>query len=78
MDELSGKIVVVTQLRKIPSACSKCKYYESMGGKPGRGNNGICSARAILYSTSHIQPSKERLEDCPLRVVGGGRKHEHV
>lgn len=74
MDELRGKVVVVTQLRKIPAACSQCKYYDSMGGNPGRGNDGVCSARATLYSTSHIQSSKERLKDCPLRIIGGRKK----
>lgn len=32
MSELLGKVVVVTQMRKIPAACQMCKYYENMGG----------------------------------------------
>ena len=37
MSELLGKVVVVTQMRKIPAACQMCKYYENMGGNRGRG-----------------------------------------
>ena len=29
--ELLGKVVVITQMRKIPTACAHCKYYENMG-----------------------------------------------
>lgn len=73
-DELRGTIVVTTQLRKIPESCSKCKYYDSMGGNPGRWNSGVCSARATLWSTEHIRVTKERLENCPLRYVTAGKK----
>ena len=34
--ELLGKVVVITQMRKIPTACAYCKYYENMGGNRGR------------------------------------------
>lgn len=27
--ELLGKVVVITQMRKIPTACAYCKYYEN-------------------------------------------------
>lgn len=67
---LPGKIVIVTGLRKIPESCSKCKYYDSMGGHGGRRNDGICIARAYPYTTRRINVSKERLTTCPL-VMGG-------
>lgn len=70
MNELRGKIVVVTNMRAVPRTCSQCKYYDSMGGAPGRGNDGVCTARGTLYSTASIRPSKERLENCPLQIVG--------
>ncbi len=69
--ELLGKIVVITQMRKIPTACAACKYYENMGGTPGYGNDGVCTARGELYATQSIKVSKERLNNCPLRVIGG-------
>lgn len=31
MSELLEKVVVVTQMKKIPTACAYCKYYENMG-----------------------------------------------
>ena len=37
MSKLLGKVVVVTQMRKIPAVCQMCKYYENMGGNRGRG-----------------------------------------
>lgn len=69
MNELIGKIVVVTNLRKIPRSCGECKYYDNMGGMRGRGNDGICTAGATLHTTRHIQTSKERLDSCPLRII---------
>lgn len=51
MSELLGKVVVVTQMRKIPAACQMCKYYENMGGNRGRGSDGACTARGTLYAT---------------------------
>ena len=45
MSELLGKVVVVTQMKKIPTACAYCKYYENMGGNRGRGSDGVCTAR---------------------------------
>ena len=69
--ELLGKVVVITQMRKIPTACAYCKYYENMGGNRGRGSDGVCTARGTLYATRGIRVSKERLDNCPLRVIGG-------
>ena len=67
--ELIGKIVVVTGLRVLPKSCVQCKFYENMGGNPGRSNNGAC--RALDYcSTRSIAVSKERLPNCPLRMIG--------
>ena len=52
MSELLGKVVVVTQMKKIPTACAYCKYYEN--------------------ATRGIRVSKERLDNCPLRLIRGG------
>lgn len=48
MSELLEKVVVVTQMKKIPTACAYCKYYENMGGNRGRGSDGACTARGTL------------------------------
>ena len=74
MSELLGKVVVVTQMRKIPAACQMCKYYENMGGKQGYSNDGACTARGGIYATRGIRVSKERLRNCPLRIMTGGRE----
>lgn len=74
MSELLGKVVVVTQMKKIPTACAYCKYYENMGGNRGRGSDGVCTARGTLYATRGIRVSKERLDNCPLRIITGGRE----
>lgn len=74
MSELLGKVVVVTQMRKIPEACQMCKYYENMGGNRGRGSDGVCTARGTLYATRGIRVSKERLDNCLLRIITGGRE----
>lgn len=74
MENLRGKIVVVTEMRKLPRTCSQCKYYDSMGGSPGRGNDGVCTARATLYSTQSISTTKARLDNCPLRMITGDKK----
>ena len=65
MSELLEKVVVVTQMKKIPTACAYCKYYENMGGNRGRGSDGACTARGTLYATRGIRVSKERLDNCP-------------
>lgn len=72
--ELLGKVVVITQMKKIPTACAYCKYYENMGGNRGRGSDGACAARGTLYATRGIRVSKERLDNCPLRIITGGRE----
>ena len=74
MENLCGKIVIVTEMRRLPRRCSQCKYYDSMGGSPGRGNDGACSARGTLWSTRNISPSKERLDNCPLRMITDDKK----
>lgn len=68
-NELIGKVVIVTQMRNIPHTCQQCKYYDNMGGRPGRYSEGVCTARGTLYSTESIRVSKERLPNCPLRKV---------
>lgn len=52
--ELLGKVVVITQMRKIPTACAYCKYYENMGGNRGRGSDGACTARGTLYAAAEF------------------------
>ena len=74
MSELLEKVVVVTQMKKIATACAYCKYYENMGGNRGRGSDGVCTARGTLYATRGIRVSKERLDNCPLRIITGGRE----
>lgn len=60
--------------RPSPTACAYCKYYENMGGNRGRGSDGVCTARGTLYATRGIRVSKERLDNCPLRIITGGRE----
>lgn len=69
--KLLGKVVVVTRMRKIPKGCIFCPFYDSMGGTPGRHNDGICTALRNR-STSSVKISKERLPDCPLQIVEKG------
>lgn len=56
------------------TTCAYCKYYENMGGNRGRGSDGVCTARGTLYATRGIRVSKERLDNCPLRIITGGRE----
>lgn len=66
---VNGKVVIVTGLRTIPRSCSVCKYYDCLGNRNKRQNDGICTARGYNYSTRHINVSKERLQTCPLVLV---------
>ena len=66
---LPGKIVVVTGMRRIPSACIKCTFYDNMGNKSRRRNDGVCGARGYFYTTRNINVTKERLPTCPLVKV---------
>lgn len=43
-------------------------------GNRGRGSDGACTARGTLYATRGIRVSKERLDNCPLRIITGGRE----
>ena len=61
MSELLGKVVVVTQMRKIPAACQMCKYYENMGGNRGRGSDGVCTARGTPVSYTHLTLPTKRI-----------------
>lgn len=72
MKRLLGKIVVVTQMRKMPSCCAKCGYYDKMGNGPGPGNDGACMAFSGYgaMATRKIAVTKERLPNCPLEKVG--------
>jgi hypothetical protein len=71
MNKYIGKIIIVTNMRKIPRSCAECGYYDGMGNRPGgRYNDGICTAGASIYSTRGIRVSKERLKNCPLHMIG--------
>lgn len=53
MNKYIGKIIIVTNMRKIPRSCAECGYYDGMGNRPGgRYNDGICTAGASIYSIS--------------------------
>ena len=73
--QLLGKIVIVTGMHKVPESCSKCRYYDSMGNRHGRGNDGACTARPAFWSTSSIIVTKERLPNCPLCLVEKENNH---
>ena len=61
MNKYIGKIIIVTNMRKIPRSCAECGYYDGMGNRPGgRYNDGICTAGASIYSTRGIRVTKER------------------
>ena len=70
LGELYGKVVIVTGMRHVPKACRECSYYDNMYESIGAVNDGVCMARGVLYSTRNIRVSKERLDNCPLCVVG--------
>lgn len=71
MNKYIGKIIIVTNMRKIPRSCAECGYYDGMGNHPGgRYNDGICTAGASIYSTRGIRVTKERLKNCPLHMIG--------
>jgi hypothetical protein len=59
MNKYIGKIIIVTNMRKIPRSCAECGYYD-----------GICTAGASIYSTRGIRVTKERLKNCPLHMIG--------
>lgn len=71
--ELFGKVVVVTGIKKMPQCCQRCPYYRTgpeMKYLTGR-NSSACWARGWPNFTLYkIKVSKERLPDCPLRLVG--------
>lgn len=69
--DLTGRVVIVTKLRKVPKACSQCNFYDSMGGR-GWGNDGVCTALGTHRSTRDIKVMRQRLDDCPLREVKRG------
>ena len=50
MNKYIGKIIIVTNMRKIPRSCAECGYYDGMGNRPGgRYNDGICTAGASIW-----------------------------
>lgn len=65
------KIIIETNIKKIPSCCRKCRYYSSGEWNWGVSNRnvGICSVLSKDYYTCDIVVSKERLKNCPLREV---------
>lgn len=62
-------IVIRTKMRQIPSSCTKCAFYENMGGKGGRYNSGVCWAKGRPYSTENIKSSRKRLKNCHITVM---------
>ena len=34
MNKYIGKIIIVTNMRKIPRSCAECGYYDGMGNRP--------------------------------------------
>ena len=70
------KIVVETNLRRIPRCCRKCRYYRGTTEWGGRAywnrNDGACIASGEEVSTAGITVSRQRLQDCPLREQNGG------
>lgn len=73
---LAGKVVVLTNLRKIPKSCSVCKYYDTFGAGRGRISDGCCTAGGRPYQDRTTMVSKERMANCPLRKVEGGGDYE--
>lgn len=78
MSELLGKVVVVTQMKKIPTACAYCKYYENMGGNRGRGmavgDEYLASVRhsVRLSSTVHDGELTDLINAARADLVLGG------
>ena len=65
---MSGEVLIITRMTKIPKCCNACGYYDPMGGR-GRYNMGACTAMGGWWSTENIRVSKERLPNCPLIQV---------
>ena len=53
--------------------CRKCDNIREVHD-PRKGRDGVCTARGTLYATRGIRVSKERLDNCPLRIITGGRE----
>lgn len=55
MNKYIGKIIIVTNMRKIPRSCAECGYYDGMGNRPG--------GRVDLQYTRHsgIKRTAEKL-----------------
>ena len=72
MNKYIGKIIIVTNMRKIPRSCAECGYYDGMGNRPGgRYNDGICTAGAMDFDCSGLyvcDPQKNTL--CNKRNCG--------
>ena len=63
MNKYIGKIIIVTNMRKIQRSCAECGYYDGMGNRPGgRYNDGICTADVYTLSSRGIRVTKERLK----------------
>lgn len=57
-------IVAKTKLRKIPSGCRKCLFYQTAQRSVYWYDTGMC---LILWrETSDIVVSRQRLPECPL------------
>ena len=66
---MSGEVMIITRMTKIPKYCGMCHYYDNMGGHSRRNNTGACTAMGGYWSTENIRVSKERLPNCPLIQV---------
>ena len=70
--ELYGKVVVVTKIKNVPQSCNRCPYYRTgpyMKHLIGF-NCGACWINGWPEYIKYTKVSKERLPDCPLRLVG--------
>lgn len=67
------RIAVITSMKKLPSCCKKCVYYDpcmfSAYQRVTNKNNGACKAMGGFYSTESIIVSRDRLKNCPLKTI---------
>lgn len=55
MNKYIGKIIIVTNMRKIPRSCAECGYYDGMGNRPRRAlqRRHLHGGRVDLQYTRH-------------------------
>ena len=59
--ELMGKVIILTGMGELPPACIQCPYF--FDGTKGCIATSYCNIENINYNI-------ERMDDCPLRIVG--------